>query len=129
MDSKKRIAIRNKAGEEIGVFYCPSDPEALKRYAESMERYKKSVMPLICINIAPDGTTTTKSGKRIIQNAENSIYKLFDFILGYDGASNAFFSAVRPFARVKGKFYCEHCLDVVKHSIDSQEVKSHGKKG
>ena len=66
MGGKKRIVIRNKAGKEIGAFYCPSDAEAIKRYAESMERYKKSVMPLICINIEPDGTTTTKSGKRII---------------------------------------------------------------
>ncbi len=128
MEDKKKISVRNKDGEEIGVVYCPSDASALKRYFEGAERLKKATALLIRININPDGTTD-KNGRFIIQNAEKKIYELFDYILGYKDASKAFFSAVRPFARVKGKFYCEHCLDVVKHSIDTQEVKSHGKKG
>lgn len=129
MEDKKKIPVRNKNGEKIGAVYCPTDAAALKRYVDGVERYKKAVAPLIRLNIHPDGTTPNKAGRRIIQNAENSIYKLFDYILGYEGASEAFFSAVRPFAKVKGEFYCKHCLDVVKNYIDTQEVKSHGEKG
>ena len=125
MEDKKRIAVRNNDGEEIGAFYCPTDAAALKRYVEGVGRYKKATALLVRININPDGTTD-KSGRFIIQNAEKKIYELFDYILGYEGASDAFFSAVRPFAAVKGRFYCEHCLDVVKNYIDTQEVKSHG---
>lgn len=128
MEDKKRIAVRNKDGEEIGAVYCPTDAAALKRYVEGVARFKKATALLVRININPDGTTD-KSGRFIIQNAEKKIYELFDYILGYEGASDAFFSAVRPFARIKGKFYCEHCLDVVKNYIDTQEVKSHGEKG
>ena len=128
MEDKKRIAVRNKDGEEIGAVYCPTDAAALKRYVEGVARFKKATALLVRININPDGTTD-KSGRFIIQNAEKKIYELFDYILGYEGASDAFFSAVRPFAKVKGRFYCEHCLDVVKNYIDTQEVKSHGEKG
>ena len=129
MEDKKRIAVRNNDGEEIGAFYCPTDAAALKRYVEGVGRYKRAVALLICIDIAPDGTTHNRGGRRILQNAEKRIFELFDYILGYEGASDAFFSAVRPFAKIKGKFYCEHCLDVVKNYIDTQEVKSHGEKG
>ncbi len=126
MEDKKKITVCNKDGKEIGVVYCSSDASALKRYFEGAERLKKATVLLIRININPDGTTD-KSGRRILQNAEKRIFELFDYIFGYEGASEAFFSAVRPFARVKGKFYCEHCLDVVKNHIETQEVKSHGK--
>ena len=129
MEDKKKIPVRNKDGEEIGAVYCPTDAAALKRFAESMEKYRKSTAMLLCIDIAPDGTAHNRGGRRILQNAEKRIYELFDYILGYEGASDAFFSAVRPFAKVKGRFYCEHCLDVVKNYIDTQEVKSHGEKG
>ena len=127
MEDKKKIPVRNKDGEEIGAFYCPTDTAALKRYVEGVGRYKKAVSLLVRIDIAPDGTAHNRGGRRILQNTEKRIFELFDYILGYEGASEAFFSAVRPFARVKGKFYCEHCLDVVKNYIDTQEVKSHGK--
>ena len=129
MEDKKRIPVRNKDGEEIGAVYGPTDAAALKRYIEGVEKYRKSTAMLLCIDIAPDGTAHNRGGRRILQNAEKRIYELFDYILGYEGASDAFFSAVRPFAKVKGRFYCEHCLDVVKNYIDTQEVKSHGEKG
>jgi hypothetical protein len=128
MEDKKRIAVRNKDGEEIGVVYCPTDAAALNRCVEGMARFKKATALLVRININPDGTTD-KSGMFIIQNAEKKIYELFDYILGYEGASKPLFAVVRPFARVKGKFYCEHCLDAVRKYIDTQEVKSHGEKG
>ena len=120
------IPVRNKDGEEIGAVYCPTDAAALKRFAESMEKYRKSTAMLLCIDIAPDGTAHNRGGRRILQNAEKRIYELFDYIFGYEGASDAFFSAVRPFAAVRGRFHCEQCLDVVKNYIDAQEVKSHG---
>lgn len=129
MEDKKKIPVRNKDGEEIGAVYCPTDAAALKRYYEGVNKCTKAVSSLDVIDIAPDGTARNRSGRRILQNAEKRIYELFNYIFGYEGASDAFFSAVRPFAAVKGRFYCEHCLDVVKNYIDTQEVKSHGEKG
>lgn len=129
MEDKKRIAVRNKDGEEIGAVYCPTDAAALKRYVEGVEKFTKAIAPLRFIDVAPDGIASNRGGRRILQNAEKSICKFFDSVLGYEGASKAFFTATRPFARVKGKFYCEHCLDAVRKYIDTQEVKSHGEKG
>ena len=124
MENVKEIIVRKKDGEKIGVVYCPTDPAALKRYVENVERFSKAIAPLKFIDINPDGSACKKRGRRIILNAEKSIRAFFDCILGYEGASEAFFSATRPFAICKDKsFYCEHCLDAVRKYIDTQEAK------
>ena len=53
MEDKKRIAVRNKDGEEIGAVYCPTDAAALKRYVEGVARFKKATALLVRININP----------------------------------------------------------------------------
>lgn len=124
MGGKSKIIIRNKSGDEIGVVYISTEATAYKRYVEGLEQYKNILIPLMCVNITADGRAANKSGKRILSTAENKIYTLFDEIIGYEGASKAFFSEVRPFAKVKGKFYCEQCLELVKQCTNT---KSGGK--
>ena len=120
MEGTKRIAVRNSDGKEIGSFNIPVDNSIVKRYEDSLAKYKHTFIPLQCIAITADGRAVNKSGKRILSTAENKIYALFDEIIGSEGASKAFFSEVRPFAKVKGRFYCDQCLELVKHCINTK---------
>lgn len=120
MDGGKQIAVLDENGKKIGSFNIPTDNSIAKRYAENLSKYKNTFIPLRCINITADGRAANKSGKKILANAENKIYALFDEIIGYEGASKAFFSEVHPFAKVKGKFYCDQCLHLIKQCINSQ---------
>lgn len=118
--NNQRIAVLNEKGKEIGSFNMPVDSSIGKRYEDSLDKYKHTFIPLQCIAITADGRAVNKSGRRILSTAENKIYALFDEIIGYKGAYKAFFSEVRPFAAVKGKFYCDQCLELVKQCINSQ---------
>lgn len=127
MDKKNRVAVLNKNGKEIGAFYYPTDAGAKHRYTEGIAESKKAVSRLYGVSITRDGYAQFKSGKPVIQNAEKIIFDMFDNILGYTGAHIAFFSQTKPFARVKGSFYCDHCLNQIEHYIFKQEAKAHGK--
>lgn len=121
---KTRVLVCDKHGEELGAFYY--DPTALATYAQYERcriKLKKSLAPLVHVGISPEGCATTKSGRRIIRNAEKNVYQLFDCVLGYRGASKAFFEKVRPFARVGDKFYCEQCVDALRQYIQKQGGK------
>lgn len=120
MEGTKRIAVRNSDGKEIGSFNMSVDSSIVKRYEDNLDKYKHTFIPLQCIAITADGRAVNKSGKRILSAAENKIYALFDEIIGSEGASKAFFSEVRPFAKVKGRFYCDQCLELVKHCINTK---------
>lgn len=120
----QRISVFDKSGKEIGSINIPVDSNIVKRYEDNLVKYKNTLIPLMCVNITADGRAANKSGKRILSTAENKIYTLFDEIIGYEGASKAFFSEVRPFAKVKGRFYCEQCLELVKQCTNT---KSGGK--
>lgn len=120
----QRISVFDKSGKEIGSINIPVDSNIVKRYEDNLVKYKNTLIPLVCVNITADGRAVNKSGKHILSTAENKIYTLFDEIIGYEGASKAFFSEVRPFAKVKGRFYCEQCLELVKQCVNT---KSGGK--
>ena len=120
MEDTKKIAVRNNDGKEIGTFNISVDSNIAKRYEESLKKLKKISAPLWYISITADGRAVNKSGKRILSTAENKIYALFDEIIGYGGAYKAFFSEVRPFASVKGRFYCDQCLELVKQCINTK---------
>lgn len=120
MGSDKRVSVLDKSGKEIGLIDIPVDSHIVKRYEDNLIKYKNVLIPLMCVNITADGRAVNKSGKRILSTAENKIYTLFDEIIGYEGAYKAFFSEVRPFASVKGRFYCEQCLELVKQCINTK---------
>ena len=120
----QRVSVLDKSGKEIGLINIPADSRIIKRYEDNLVKYKNILIPLMCVNITADGRAANKSGKRILSTAESKIYTLFDEIIGYEGASKAFFSEVRPFAKVKGRFYCEQCLELVKQCTNT---KSGGK--
>lgn len=120
MEDRKKIAVCNNDGKEIGSFNISVNSSIVKRYEDNFDKYKHTFIPLQCIAITADGRAVNKSGRRILSTAENKIYELFDEIIGYEGASKAFFSEVRPFANVKGKFYCEQCLELVKQCINTK---------
>ena len=112
-DGSVRVPIKNTLGEEVGVFYFnPTDVGIVKRFNEVAEKFNTVVEPLQNISINPDGTAESTTDVEALQEAENRLYELVDYLFGGNTAA-AFFGKVNPFSPVQGKFYAEHVLTAV----------------
>ncbi len=130
MEGRKLIAIysngnsngtEQSCGTQVGAFYAPTNPIPEKAYTEAVTKLRYSFVALNRLNITPDGKIEGKASKNvkaIFARAEQRIYAIFDELLGYEGAAKGFFNTLRPFAKVKGKFYCEQCFDIVRQYVD-----------
>lgn len=127
-DGSRRVPIRNKLGEEIGVFYFrPTDIGIIDRYNSMAAEFDKITAPLENINIKNDGTVDGQDEEELaaLREAEKRLYAACDKFFG-GNMSEAFFGKMHPFSPVGGKFYCEHALAAVGSYISRQfdrEVK------
>jgi len=113
-DGSEQVIIKNKHGEEIGVFYFrPTDVGIIERYNKFVKDFSDITAPLENINIASDGTANGDEVENAALNeAENRLYKACDYL--FDGnMSKAFFGNMHPFSPVNGAFYCEGVLSSV----------------
>ncbi len=114
-DGSVKESIRNKYGEEIGVFYFrPTDVGIIDRYNRLASVFDEIVAPLESVDIAPDGTPNGADEKQreAFAEAEKRLYAACDELFG-GNYSEAFFGKMKPFSPVNGRFYCEHTLDAV----------------
>lgn len=119
-DGAVRVPITNKNGEEIGVFYFqPTDVGIVKRFADVSERFAEVVAPLENIGINNDGTGVTAEDAAAIQEAEDKMYELCDYLFG-GNMSAAFFGKMNPFSPVNGNFYCENALNAVAQFVSDR---------
>ena len=127
-DGSVRESIRNKHGEEIGVFYFrPTDVGIIDRYNKIAADFEKITAPLENVNINPDGTVDEKdeAERAAMQEATKRLYDACNYLFGGNFAE-AFFGKMHPFSPVKGRFYCENALNMVGKFISAQfdrEVK------
>lgn len=127
-DGSVKEVIRNKHGDEIGVFYFrPTDIGIIERYNKIAADFEDIVAPLENVNINPDGTADENNDAEVaaLQEAEKRLFEACDYLLG-GNASEAFFGKMHPFSPVGGKFYCENALDAIGKYISKQfdkEVK------
>lgn len=121
-DGSVRESIRNKHGEEIGVFYfCPTDVGIIDRYNKIAADFEKITAPLENVNINPDGSVDEKdeAEQAAMQEATKRLYDACNFL--FDGNfAEAFFGSMHPFSPVNGRFYCENALDAVGKYISRQ---------
>ena len=127
-DGSERIPIRNKQGEEIGVFYFrPTDIGMIERFNDLADGFDKITAPLENVNINPDGTVDEKNDAEYaaMKEAEDRLYAACDTLFG-GNMSEAFFGKMHPFSPINGRFYCENALEAIGNYISqrfAREVK------
>ena len=121
-DGSQRISIKNKLGDEIGVFlFRPTDIAIIQRYNEIAAKFDEIVAPLEDIDINSDGTAdeADKHAAEVLAEAEKRMFEACDYL--FDGnMSEAFFGKMHPFSPVGGAFYCETALTAVGQFIATQ---------
>lgn len=121
-DGSVRVPIRNKQGEEIGVFFFrPTDIGIIDRFNELADDFDNITAPLESVNINPDGTVDEKNDAELaaIKEAEGLLYAACDKLFG-GNMSEAFFGKMHPFSPINGHFYCENALQAVGGYISRQ---------
>lgn len=121
-DGSVEVPIKNKRGEQIGVFYFrPTDIGFIDRFNQTVGKFDDIVAPLENVNINPDGTAdeNEQADTEAMREAEKRLYEACDYM--FDGnMSEAFFGQMNPFSPVNGRFYCEHALEAVGNYISAQ---------
>lgn len=121
-DGSVEVPIKNKRGEQIGVFYFrPTDIGFIDRYNKIVGKFDEITAPLENVNINPDGTAdeNDQAEAEALREAEKRLYEACDYM--FDGnMSEAFFGSMNPFSPVGGRFYCEHALEAVGNYISAQ---------
>ena len=121
-DGSVRIPIRNKQGEEIGVFsFRPTDMGMIDRYNAMADDFDNITAPLESVNINADGTVDENNEAEMtaMKEAETRLYAACDKLFG-GNMSEAFFGKMHPFSPINGRFYCENALNVVGTFISKQ---------
>lgn len=121
-DGSVEVPIRNKRGEEIGVFYFrPTDMGMIDRFNGMVDDFDNITEPLESVNIKPDGTVDEKNDAEMaaMREAESRLYAACDKLFG-GNMSEAFFGKMHPFSPVNGRFYCENALSAVGQYISKQ---------
>lgn len=122
-DGSQRVPIKNKHGEEIGVFYFrPTDIGIVDRYNKMADKFGDITASLKHLNIAADGTSedgATQEEMAALKEAEKQLFEICDYMFG-GNMSEAFFGKMHPFSPVGGLFYCETAIDAVGRYISAQ---------
>lgn len=122
-DGTVRVPVKNKQGEEIGVFYFrPTDINIIKRYNEVIDKFDNIVAPLENVGISSDGTAQDMNDQAAIEalkDAETRLFEATDYLFG-GNMSEAFFGKMNPFSPVNGHFYCESAINAVGSFINTQ---------
>lgn len=110
-DGKIEVKIRNQFGEVTGSFrFNPTDVKMVNRYNEAAEKLQDIVKPLIDFNINADGTGDGMEAVKVLNEAEDKLIDLFDYVLQGDSRS-AFFAKTHAFSPMDGTFYCGKVFD------------------
>ena len=112
-DGYKRIPIRNELGEQIGEFrFNPTDINIVNRYNEIAGKFEEVVKPLANAGIDGNGEGTDDESIMLLNEAEDRMIELMDYLLGSD-SKDAFFKKVHAFSPSGGQFYCEKVFEAV----------------
>lgn len=124
-DGSLWVPIKNKQGEEIGVFkFRPTDIAIIKRFNDISKKFPDIVEPLNDVNINEDGTADIDDmqAMEVLEKAEKQIYEACDYLFG-GNMSEAFFGKMNPFSPINGSFYCELAFNAVGQFITQQFSK------
>ena len=112
-DGRINVKVKNEDGEPIGVFrFNPTDIQMVNRYNESVEKIAGIVKPLEKYDINPDGTGKTEEAMEALNEAEDRMIEVLDYVLGGD-SRKAFFTQTHAFSPVNGTFYCGEVFEML----------------
>ena len=107
---KKTITVKSSHGGPDRTVRLKYNPIMLRlmggTYAEEVDKLCK---PLAGISINANGTAQHSTDAAVIQTAEASLYALIDRMFGA-GVAPVCFAECRPFAHVKGDFFCTQVI-------------------
>lgn len=116
----KTLNLTDQAGKSIGsITLNPFDFGLVFRSADMLERIKAIATPLSQANIKANGTGKNESSAAIVEMAEQQFYEAFDDFLQPENSTQDLFKKNRPFATVKGQFFCTQVI----HQIVSYIVQ------
>ena len=127
-DGLRMIPVRNKMGQQIGVFaFRPTDVDMISRFNEMARRWDDEVTkPLKALGDAPD--VTAPEVEAALQKVKGKLFALCDYAFG-GNMSEAFFGSMNPFSPVDGGLYCENAMDAVgaflSEQFDRETAKIH----
>lgn len=116
----KTLNLTDRAGKPIGsITLNPFDFGLVFRSADMLERIKAIATPLSQANIKTNGAGKNESSVAIVEMAEQQFYEAFDDFLQPENSTQDLFKKNRPFATVKGQFFCTQVI----HQIVSYIVQ------
>ena len=121
-DGLEKISIKNKFGQQIGVFYVrPTDVGIVDRYNDFVKDADSILEPLNQTGINPDGTAKDNDQQVMDALAESKklLSEKLDVLFG-GNFSEAFFGCMNPFSIVNGRFYCESAIEAVGEYISQR---------
>ena len=118
-DGLRMVPIKNKMGQQIGVFdFRPTDFDIITRFNEMAQRWDEEVRkPLNALGDAPD--VSDPEAEAALQKAKEKLFALCDYACG-GNMSEAFFGSMNPFSPVDGGLYCENVLSAVSDFLAAQ---------
>lgn len=112
------LKFTDKAGKPTGsITFNPYDFGLVFRSEELRKRIAQITEPLSHLNIKADGTSKDTSSQTAIEVAEKQFYEAFDEYLQPENSSEDLFKVCRPFAKVRGRFYCSLVIDGIVNYI------------
>lgn len=121
----KTLNLTDRAGKPIGsIALNPFDFGLVFRSADMLERIKAIAEPLSQANIKANGTGKNESSSAIIELAEQQFYEAFDDFLQPGNSTQDLFKKNRPFATVKGEFFCTQVIHQIVSYIVQQTAEA-----
>ena len=119
-DGYRLIRVQNSLGEEIGKFrFNPTDINMVNRYNEIADQFEEIVKPLSDANITKDGEGADDDSVVLLNEAEDKMIELMDYVLNCD-SREAFFAKTHLFTPTDGVFYCEKVLQSIEAFIKAK---------
>lgn len=112
------LKFTDKAGKPTGsITLNPHDFGLVFRSEQLEKKIAQIVEPLAHVNINPDGTGKGPHDSAVLEIAEKQFYEAFDEYLQPENSTEDLFKVCRPFAKVRGRFYCSQVIDGIVNYI------------
>ena len=115
--NKIAVPIKDKTGKTVcTVFLDPSGVEFKKKYRKATGKIKKIGERLINISINADGSPADSQYVKALNKAERETKQIIKELYPMD--NDYLLEIRRPFASVKGDFYCTHVLTLLQNAFE-----------